>query len=194
VETVFTVYPGQAIAPAGAGVIGPLSVAGSLTLRGDTLIDIGKSGTTLAADVIDATGTVDLGGTLKVTLSGSHDSLAAGDKFYLFTVPPVNSSPSIKLPPPGSGLAWANKILIDGSIEVIPCGCGEPTTSPTLTISASPTSATVSWPAAYTSFALRAQTNGLSAGWGLVPGVAGNAVTIPINSANRSVVFQLIQQ
>jgi hypothetical protein len=194
-DQTFTVYPGQVIAPAGVGAIGPLTVSGNLTLRGDALVDISKIGTTLTADLVDATGVVDLGGTLEVTLSGNNN-LAVGDRFTLFTAVPVNSSSTVKLPLPGLGLAWTNKILIDGSIEVI--ASGEPPTPPTITVSNSPTSISLSWPPAYSSFALRGQTNpitvGLSTNWGLVPGVVGNQVTIPINPANGTVFFQLFQQ
>src|SRR5678815_2881226 len=108
--------------------------------------------------------------------------LAVGDKFTLFPAVPVNSTPTVVLPPPGSGLAWANKIFVDGSIEVVACGCGEPTTPPTITMSATPTSIGLSWPVSYTSFVLRGQTNpltiGISSNWGNVPGVVRNAVTI----------------
>jgi hypothetical protein len=194
----FTVYPGQAIAPARVGVIGPLSIGGNLTLRGNTLMDISKSGSTLTNDAVDATSTIDLGGTLTVTYAGPPADLAAGDKFTLFAAVPVNSSPTLVLPPPGSGLAWTNKIFVDGSIEIIPCACGEPTTPPTITMSTSPTSIGLSWPVSYTSFVLLGQTNpitiGLSSNWGAVPGVAGNAVTIPIDPANGTVFFRLFQQ
>lgn len=191
----FTVYPGQSIAPAGVNTIGPLTMGAgtSLTLRGTTLLDIGKNGATAVNDVVDASGgTVDLGGTLKVSFAGSG-SLAIGDKFTLFTAVPVNSAPTITLPPPGSGLAWNNKIFVDGSIEVVSCGCGEPTTPPTLTVTTSPTSVTVSWPLAYTSFVLRAKTNNLSGSWALVSGVVGNSITIP-RASNSAMFFQLIQQ
>jgi hypothetical protein len=191
----FTVYPGQSLAPAGVSSFGTLAMGtgNSLTLRGTTLVDIGKNGATPVNDVIDASsGTVDLGGTLKVTFSGSG-SLGVGDKFTLFTAVPANSSPTVVLPPPGSGLAWNNKIFVDGSIEVVSCGCGEPTTPPTLNITTAPTSVTVSWPISYTSFALRAKTNNLSSPWGIVPGIVGNSITIP-RSANSAMFFQLIQQ
>jgi len=59
-STLFTVYPGHAIAPAGVGVVGPLAVTGDLTLRGNTLMDIAKNGATLANDMVSSTGVVDL--------------------------------------------------------------------------------------------------------------------------------------
>jgi len=157
-------------------------------------LDIKKIGATLSSDKISSTGTVDLGGTVTVSFSG--DTLAPGDKFTLFAAVPANSSPTVVLPPPGSGYVWVNKIFVDGSIEVASCGCSEPTTPPTLTISSSSTSVTVSWPVSYTSFVLRGQTNslGISNNWGgPVPGVAGNQVTLPINP-NSPVFFRLFQQ
>jgi hypothetical protein len=194
--TQFTVYPGQAIAPAGVGTIGPLSVAGDITLRGGTVMEISKIDNTLSADQLSVSGTLDLGGTLTVAFSGNND-LVVGDKFTLFNAPTMaNSFTSVNLPPPGSGLAWTNKLLIDGSIETI--ATGEPLTPPTITVSHSPTSISLSWPLAYTTFALRGQTNpitvGLSNNWGPVPGVTGNQVSVPRNPANGSVFFQLYQQ
>jgi len=193
-STVFTVYPGQSIAPAGTNKIGPLTVSGTLGLLGTTLMDIHKSGTALSSDLITTTGGVELGGTLKVSFPGAHTDLAPGDKFTLFAAVPLDSSLTVVLPPPGAGLAWANRIFVDGSIEVVPCGCGEPRTPPTLTMTASPTNATVSWPLSYTSFVLRSQTNVLGANWGLVPGVVNNSFTIPFQPGNTSLYFHLIQQ
>jgi len=193
-STVFTVYPGQSIAPAGTNRIAPLTVTGTLLLLGTTLMDIHKNGAVLTSDLITTTGGVELGGTLTVSFPGAHTDLAPGDKFTLFSAVPLDSSLTLVLPPPGAGLAWANNIFVDGSIEVVPCGCGEPRTAPRLTMAASPTSATVSWPSTYTSFVLRSQTNGLGANWGLVPGVANNSFTIPFQPGITSVFFQLIQR
>jgi hypothetical protein len=196
-NTELSINPGQAIAPSGVGTAGPLTVGGKLILFGDTLMDISKLDNTLTADLVNGTGGVDLGGTLKVTFSG-NTALAAGDKFTLFAAVPLDSVPTIQLPAPGSGLAWATNIFIDGSIEVIACGCDEPRTPPTLALSTTPTTITLSWPPFYTSFVLRGQTNsltvGLSTNWGLVPGVVENQITIPRTSANRSAFFQLFQQ
>ena len=192
-STMFTVYPGQSIAPAGTNKIGSLSVSGSLVLLGTTVMDIHKNGAALSSDSITANG-VELGGSLKVSFPGAHTDLVPGDKFTLFTAAPLDSSLTLVLPPPGAGLAWANRIFVDGSIEVIPCGCGEPTTPPRLTMAASPTNATVSWPPAYTSFVLRSQTNALGTNWGRVPGVANNSFTIPFQPGVTSVFFHLIQQ
>src|SRR5262249_42479287 len=111
---------------------------------------------------------------------------------------PVDDFGNVKLPPPGSGLAWTNNLFVDGTITVINCGCGEPTTRPILTITSSPTSITLSWPQSYISFALRGQTNpltiGLRTNWGVVPGVVGNQTTIPRSPDSGTMFFQLFQQ
>ena len=194
--TQFTVHPGQTIAPIAVGTIGTLKVSGDLKLRGTTDMDIAKAGNTRTADKIVVSGSLDFGGELRVRLSGTSP-FAAGDKFVLFGAgTTANSFTTITLPPPGAGLAWANKILMDGSIEIV--ASSEPTTPPTLAVNKSGASINLSWPAAYTSFALRGQTNpitiGLSTNWGRVTGVVGNQVTIPLNSANGTVFFQLFQQ
>lgn len=192
--TEFTVGAGQTLSPAGAAT-GPLAVSGgTLKLQGKLLLDVQKTGTTLTADSI--TGTVSYGGTLEIRRNG--DALAIGDKFTLFTAPvPADAFSSVTLPSAGGGLAFKNNLATDGTIEVI--SGGEPAERPQLSIARSANEITISWPAAYTSYLLRGQTNstsvGISAGnWGPVSGVVGNQVTIPINSANGVAFFQLIQQ
>ena len=195
--TEFTVHPGQTLVPGAVGAIGPLNVLGDLTVLGTVDMDISKVNSTLTNDTVGVTGIADLGGTLRVRFSG-NSPLAPGDRFTLFGAPNVVLSfTTVILPPAGSGLAWANHILIDGSIEVI--ATSEPTTPPTLTISGTPTSVQLSWPTTYTSFVLRGQTNALTGGlnntgWGVVSGVSGNQITLPRNPADSAVFFQLFQQ
>jgi len=164
-------------------------------LRGSTVMEISKIDNALSGDQMAASGTLDLGGTLTVTFSGNTD-LVVGDKFTLLTAPALaNSFTTVNLPT-SPGLSWTNKTQIDGSIEVT--ATGEPVVPPTIAASYSPTSISLSWPTAYTSFTLRGQTNSVAAGlgnnWGPVPGVVGNQVTISINPANGSAFFQLIRQ
>lgn len=193
----FIVEVGQAIAPSGVGTVGTLDVTGLLILNGDTLLDIRKDTLDLTADRVSATGGIELGGTLRVSYSGTVP-LAIGDKVTLFSPVPLGLAPTLQLPPPGSGLAWRNNILVDGSIEVVPCSCGEPTTPPELAVTVSPTSLTLSWPADYLSFSLRGQTNPLSTGlntnWGILSGVGGNSLTLPRHTGDGSVFFQLFQR
>ena len=48
-------------------------------------------------------------------------ALAPGDRFQLFVSGAyMGSFTSLTLPPLGPGLGWTNKLLVDGSIEVVP--------------------------------------------------------------------------
>jgi hypothetical protein len=194
--TQFTVYHGQTLSPPQTTTVGALKITGDLVLRGATSMKIRKNSGVLTSDRITATGAVDFGGTLNVTFSGT-DTLAIGNKFTLFTAPTLlNAFTTVNLPSAGLGLAWTNRVAVDGSIAVI--ASGEPTTPPTLSVSDSATAVTLSWPTTYTSFVLRGQTNasgsGFSLNWSLVPGVIANEITIQKNAANGSVFFELFHQ
>jgi hypothetical protein len=192
--TQLTVYPGQILAPAGVAKTGTLNVTGNLQLRGTAELDVAKNGAILSSDKIVTTGVLDLGGALKVRVIGG--ALAIGDKFTLISGTSVaNSFASLELSSPGAGLAWTNRLAVDGSIQVI--ASGEPTDLPSLTLSAASGSVTISWPSAYTSFTLRGQTNSISTGvsgnWGTVAGAVNNQVVLPINTANGAVFFELFK-
>lgn len=189
----FSVGAGQTLSPAGtaAGVLAVTS--GTLKLQGKLLLDVQKSGSTLTADSI--TGTVVYGGALEIRRSG--DALAVGDKFTLFgNAVAADLFSNVILPAAGAGLAFKNNLTTDGTIEVI--SSGEPAERPQLSITGAANAITISWPTVYTAYVLRGQTNstsvGISSNWGLVSGVAGNQVTIPIDPANGVAFFQLIQQ
>ena len=65
------------------------------------------------------TGTLNYGGALTVTNIGP-DALAAGDNFKLFSAGTfAGSFTPLSLPPLGPGLGWTNKLVVDGSIEVV---------------------------------------------------------------------------
>jgi T5SS/PEP-CTERM-associated repeat protein len=97
----------------------PLNFTGSVILQGRTDLNVRKNGTNLLNDLVTATGGITYGGDLIVTQSGT-DALAGGDRFRFFNaVVLAGSFSSILLPPLGPGLSWTNKLLVDGSIEVI---------------------------------------------------------------------------
>jgi hypothetical protein len=80
---------------------------------------LAQAPTVLRLVQVTASGAISYGGTLTVTDIGT-DLLAAGDRFQLFSATPFSGSfASINLPPLGPGLDWDNKLLVDGSIEVI---------------------------------------------------------------------------
>lgn len=189
--------PGQTLAPAGIGKIGALTILGDFKVRGTTDLDISKNGATLAGDSIMNTGVADLGGTLRVRFTGTS-ALGVGDKFVILTSPNIqNEFTTMVLPDLEVGLGWADNLLADGSIEVIAIG-GEPTDPPTLDVNRTSNALTLSWPAPYSSYILKGQTNsasiGLNTNWGVVSGVVANQISIPFNSSNGSVFFQLFKQ
>lgn len=113
---------GTLVSPSGTtvepgGSIGDLNVAGDVTLRGTTSLELTKAGSQLNSDQIVTTGSLDLGGTLNVSFSG--DALSAGDKFTLFAAGTLaNQFDSVNLPAI-AGVVWTNKTAIDGSVEVL---------------------------------------------------------------------------
>lgn len=99
--------------------IGILRFSSPPSFSGTTLMEISKNGTMLTNDQIVVTGTTTYFGVLTVSNIGP-DALAAGDRVLLFGGGAyAGNFVNILLPPLGIGLAWTNKLLVDGSIEVI---------------------------------------------------------------------------
>lgn len=108
------------IEPAGSGVIGTLTVNNTLTLAGETRMDISKSGATVDCDKFAGSGAVVFGGVLKITASGDTPQL--GDVFPLFTGTGALSQAfaSVELPPLDAGLSWdVSQLAVTGSITVV---------------------------------------------------------------------------
>ena len=186
------------VAPGSSSTAATLTVGDSTTLRGTTLMDISKTNTTLAADKIVVTNSLDLGGTLTVSLT-SNTNLVTGDKFTLFSATGgyLHGFTTVNLPAI-SGLVWTNMTAIDGTIQVL---YAEPSVRPTLTNTVVGNQLTLAWPTNYLSYVLKGQTNPVTVGllndpaaWGAVPGVSGNQVTLPIDPANGTVFFRLLKQ
>lgn len=114
-----TIQAGGTVAP-GAGGIGTLTFNNTLALSGKVLIEISKSGPTLAADVLAKSGTLTCAGTLTVANIGP-DPLAQGDKFTILSAGAyAGSFTSPALPTLSPGLAWdTSRLTVDGSIQVI---------------------------------------------------------------------------
>lgn len=166
--------------------VGKLTINNTLTLAGNTAIEVDKtSGTN---DVIVAT-TVNYGGTLTVTdLSGG---LAAGDSFTIVTAGSHTGDFTSIAGSPGAGLGWqfnpATGVLSVISVAVNP---------PTLVYAQAGNTLTLSWVEA--GYKLQAQTNnlttGVSSNWGDFPAGATSPVNVDIDSANGSVFFRLAPQ
>jgi len=71
-------------------------------------------------DVLQVFNSLTYGGLLIMTNLGSAP-LTIGDRFQLFSGTNYSGAFSaMNLPRPGPGLNWANKLLLDGSIELVP--------------------------------------------------------------------------
>lgn len=102
------------------GGIGKLFLSLPPALDGGAVVmEISKNGTVLTNDQIQLAGSVTYGASLIVSNVGST-SLASGDRFRLFTASAYkNIFLSLFLPPLPAGLGWANRLALDGSIEVV---------------------------------------------------------------------------
>jgi hypothetical protein len=184
---------GSTVAPA---LTGALTVNGDMILGGSTRMDLNRSGAILSNSRITVTGALDCGGSLVLTSTG--DALQGGDTFQLFTAATVLNpfeTSAITWPTLASGLYWTNRIAIDGTVAVASIGPVDP---PQLEAVVSNGSLTLMWPVEYTTFVLQCQTNavgvGLSENWVPVADTANNQITIPLDPANGSVFYRLIQQ
>jgi autotransporter-associated beta strand protein len=179
-----TVNAGGTLAPGTTG-IGTLTVNGDLTLNGDTAVDINAG--TADEDLITGVVTANYGGTL--TVNNLAGTLAAGQSYPLFSATTHNGSFANIVPAtPGVGLSWS---FANGVLSVITTPVGQPT----LNVSQTGNTLTFTWTGA---FKLQAQTNSLSVGlannWGDYPGGNTSPVNAPIDQANGSVFFRLINQ
>jgi len=99
--------------------IGTLAVIGLANLQGATIMEAFKLRASRISDQVQVTGTLIYGGSLTVSNVGVS-AFAEGDSFKLFDAPAyAGSFASLNLPPLIAGLGWMNKLLLDGSIEVV---------------------------------------------------------------------------
>lgn len=118
IQGLLTVESGGTLAPgASSGTIGRVVLADSPALEGTTRLDI-QSGPNPTNDQIHVTAPLTYGGSLVVNHLGG--TLTAGDHFVLFTATSfAGTFSSLTLPALLGGLAWTNKLHVDGSIEVV---------------------------------------------------------------------------
>jgi autotransporter-associated beta strand protein len=112
-----TVAPGATLSP-GIGGIGTLQAFDRLTLGGDAVFEINKSGGVRGNDAVVGLQRITYGGTLTVVPSGS--GYAVGDEFLLFSaLEYAGSFQTLDLPLLGTGLYWdTSRLLVDGTIAV----------------------------------------------------------------------------
>ncbi|HEX5219685.1 MAG TPA: hypothetical protein VFZ59_08970 [Verrucomicrobiae bacterium] len=111
-----TVSPGDSI---GRIVFASSFVNGAPSLQGTAIMEISKNGSILTNDQIQVNAALAYGGSLVVTKLGTN-VLVGGDRFKMFdAVSYAGSFANITLPPLAPGQSWTNKLLLDGSIEVL---------------------------------------------------------------------------
>jgi autotransporter-associated beta strand protein len=119
VEAGGTLAPGTDVAGYEAYTMAPLTCASNLTLQGRTEMQISRNAGVTANDQVKGTSTLTMGGMLVVTNLGP-DALAAGDTFQLFIAASYTDSfASVTLPPLDAGLAWADTLAANGTIQVV---------------------------------------------------------------------------
>jgi hypothetical protein len=116
-NSVLTVASGGTLSPGTS--IGRIVLFFPPSLQGNVLMEISKSGLSLASDRVEVSTAFTYGGTLTVSNLGPA-ALTAGDSFQLFSAPGYSGAfTTITLPALPVGLTWTNKLLVNGSIEVI---------------------------------------------------------------------------
>jgi hypothetical protein len=129
------------------------------------------------------------GGNLVVINSGSAP--VTGNVYQLFSAHSyAGAFASTSLPSLPAGLSWVDNTLTSGSIAVAGAVLG----SPTLTLSRSGGTLTLSWDSAtYPGFQVQVKTNNLSSvsGWNATGTGTNSPVTININPANPLVFYRL---
>ena len=168
----------------GNAAIGTLTISNTLTLGGNTTIEINKG---VGQDLITATN-VNYGGTLTVVNVGG--ALSAGDTFTNFNAGAFTGNFSSIIGSPGANLAYAFDPAT-GILSVVSTGGGPPV----LNVAQSGSTLTFSWSGA--GFKLQSQTNSLTTGlrtnWSDYPGGGSSPVGVTINPANPTVFFRLSQ-
>jgi hypothetical protein len=158
------------------------------------VFDLNKTNGLVKNDYLLVAGELSVGNSI-LTATNLGPALVAGDSFILFSQPASGIS-TLNLPPLNNGLAWTNRLAIDGSIAVLSTIPSAPTN---LIYTVNGGTLTLNWPSNYTGWILQAQTNPLSTGlqpasnaWFDVPGSASLISTNePIVPANPSVFYRL---
>jgi T5SS/PEP-CTERM-associated repeat protein len=116
-NSVLTVASGGTLSPGTS--LGRILLFYAPALQGNVAMDISKTGTTLASDRLDCSVALPYAGSLTVNKLGP-DALALGDSFKLFSAPGYSGAfNSISLPSLPVGLAWTNRLAINGTIAVV---------------------------------------------------------------------------
>jgi autotransporter-associated beta strand protein len=113
-----SVDPLGALSPGNS--IGTLTINNELSLGGNTIMEVNKTGTTLTNDQIVGVTGLTYGGILTVT--GTGDAFSEGDSWKLFTADSYEGSFSgYSLPTLTAGLSWdMEQLPLNGTIGIVP--------------------------------------------------------------------------
>ncbi len=183
------VQNGGTFAPGSFG-IGVLTMSSTLSLSGNTVMEVSKNGGITTNDVAVISSTLTQGGTLTVTNIGTN-ALAAGDSFKIFNAASYGGSfTATNLPSLSPGLGWS-WTPASGTLAVVQA------VNPTIIAVVTGNQLTLTWPADHTGWTLQTQTNGLNAGlslagWYPVAGSAAtNSMTMTIDPMQPTVFYRL---
>ena len=116
-----TISPGGTISP-GSGIGRIIFTNNAPVLRGIALMEISQNGSIATNDVLLVNAAITYAGSLLVSNLGPS-TLTIGKNFRLFNATSyAGAFTNISLPTPPTGLLWTNKLLVDGSIELISGG------------------------------------------------------------------------
>jgi len=174
-----TIFPGDAI--------GTLTISSNVTLAGTVVMELNRTNGVTNDKLVSSNGTIAGGGTLTVTNLGP--ALQLGDTFQVFN-PPVSGFTTVILPDVSPNI-WNNKVSLDGTIQVIVPVSTAPVN---VTMQATNSSLSLSWPSDHIGWRLQSQTNSIvGTNWADVAGAnATNQVLIPIDLLNTCVFFRLV--
>ncbi len=182
-----TVAGGAGVAPGSSGTNATLTVQGNLQLSGSLVLKLNDTNTPSCDQLLTASGTITAGGALTVTNLGP--ALQAGDTFPLVNHL-TGSFTALTLPALSPGLAWTNRLALDGTLQVVSTIATNP---PTLTTTFTASNLTLNWPADHTGWRLQVTTNFASPTWQDVTNATStNQWILPINPATPAVYYRLI--
>jgi hypothetical protein len=181
----------------GTSAIGTLTLNNSPALNGVTLMKINRnSGAFLNDQIKLPSSAITYGGALAVTNIGAP--LQAGDTFQIFSATSYAGSFAVtNLPPLANGLAWNNKLAVNGTVAVV---SSVSTLPANLAWSLSGNNLVLSWPTDHTGWRLLMQTNNLAAGlslntndWATVlNSTVTNQVSLPVDAGKPTEFYRLV--
>jgi autotransporter-associated beta strand protein len=181
-----TTTVGGALAPGAS--IGTLTVNNDLTLSGNLVVEVNRSGA--LSDLVNVSGLLTNGGIGTVTVTNLGANLQTGDTFTLFNKALANGA-ALTVTGGGSSVTWSNRLAVDGKIQVLSVVATTPTN---ISYGVAGNNLTLTWPPSHLGWSV--QSNAVSvaspANWFAIPGSASaTQLVIPINPAQPNVFYRL---